>query len=785
MIRSVPIGRDPSVRTIERHLEERGPLVCLPQIDPAEEEALDARVLDVGVVVRTLQVTRLPDGSLKVLLEGLGRVRRTSELHQEEDGALVADWEDLPKSDDDPVQVVALARELANVYREVAAAQGLTPEEHELLMSAEDRPDRLADQVAANLPMSWDQRLGALAEPSLKHRLTVLVDLAAVALAQQKLQNEVQAKVQAAMDQNQREYHLKEQLKILRGELGDAAGADADADAFEERILDAHMPEDVEREALREVSRLRRIASDSAEYNISRTWLETVCDYPWGESTEDDTSLVHAQQVLDEDHFGLEKVKDRILEYLAVRQLRSTAQGAILCFVGAPGVGKTSLGRSIARAMGRTFARVSLGGMKDESEIRGHRRTYIGAMPGRIVSAMIKAGTRNPVIVLDEIDKVGADFRGDPASALLEVLDPEQNAAFADHYLDVPVDLSQVLFIATANLVDPIPPALHDRFEVIELPGYTEEEKVEIARRFLVPRQAEENGLKPEQLRVDNAAIKKIVQDYTMEAGLRNFGRQLAAIARKVARDVVEGKRRPARITEEQIERYLGPPRFFLDVDDRDELPGVVIGLAWTSTGGDILYIECARMPGQPGLKLTGSLGEVMKESAEAALSWLRAHHEMVGLSPDVFQQFLHLHVPQGAIPKDGPSAGVGMVTALASRLSDRPVRPRLAMTGEISLRGKVLPVGGVKEKVLAARRAGVKEVVLPRHNEKDLRDIPKEVRSDLTFHFVERIAEVLDIALAPIVRDDIRAEPPRTVETVKTPKRPPRRPPAKRPRRG
>ncbi|MCB9664316.1 MAG: endopeptidase La [Alphaproteobacteria bacterium] len=746
-LRAIAIGRDTSVRAIERALAEQAEIVLVPQRDAAEEDGLQAEVLEVGTLARILQVARLPDGSLNVLFEGLARRVRTSPLTVD-DGASVATVEEPGPDATDPLEALALAKELSALHAELGSQTGISPEEQELLAAPEEEPGRLADQVSAALPLTWAQRLAVLATLEVGARLQLLLDAAVVAVAQQRIGADVAGKVQAAMDANQREYHLKEQIKVLRAELGDQAGPDAEADVFEERIREAKMPEEVEAEALREVARLRRIASDSAEYNISRTWLETVCDLPWSNRTDDDTSLGRAQEVLDEDHYGLDKVKERILEYLAVRQLRSDAQGAILCFVGAPGVGKTSLGRSIARSMGRSFARVSLGGIKDESEIRGHRRTYIGAMPGRIVQALLRAGTRNPVVVLDEIDKVGADFRGDPASALLEVLDPEQNHAFSDHYVDLPVDLSQVLFIATANVIDPIPPALLDRFEIIEIPGYIEEEKLAISKRFLLPRQAADHGLEPAQLKVTDGAITKIIQDHTREAGLRNLNRQFASVARKVARQVVEGRTKGARITPANLERYLGPPRFFLDVDDRDETPGVVVGLAWTSTGGDILFVECLTMPGQPGLKLTGSIGDVMKESAEAALSWLRAHAGAISVDAEAFQQQFHLHVPAGAIPKDGPSAGVSMVTALASRLTGRAVKARLAMTGEITLRGRVLPVGGIKEKVLAARRAGITQVILPRPNEKDLVELPKEVLRDLTFHPVDTVEQVLGMAL-------------------------------------
>ncbi len=747
MIRAFPVGRASSVAAIEAAVADRGTLVLVPQVDPAEEDPLQSRLLDVGVTAAVLQITHLPDGSLKVLVEGLERTVRRSGLRLVE-GATMADFESPPSPNWDPARALALARELATHQEELSLGTGLSPDEHEVLAVPDDEPERLADQLGSTLTMSWDQRLAVLAETDLVARLELLLQLGAVSVAQHRIQADVTAKLSAAMDQNQREYHLKEQLKILRAELGDAAGPDAEADAFEARIAEAGLPEAARVEAQREIARMRRITSDSAEYNVARTWLETVCEIPWAIATQDDTRLEQAVEVLEADHHGLEKVKERIIEYLAVRQLRADAQGAILCFVGAPGVGKTSLGRSIARAMGRKFARVSLGGIKDESEIRGHRRTYVGALPGRIVQALIRAGTKNPVIVLDEIDKLGADFRGDPASALLEVLDPEQNGSFVDHYLDVPVDLSQVLFIATANLVDPIPHALYDRFELLEIPGYTEEEKVAIAKRFLLPRVAEDHGLKPEQLKLSNTTLHRVVQDYTREAGLRSFQRQLAQIARKVARKAVEGGSTGRPIAADDLERWLGPPRFFLEVDDRDDLPGVVVGLAWTETGGDILFIECVKMPGTPGLKLTGSLGDVMKESAEAALSWLRAHADSLGCTAEDFAMQFHLHVPAGAIPKDGPSAGVGMVTALASRLTGRPVKARLAMTGEITLRGKVLPVGGVKEKVLAARRAGAREILLPRHNLKDLGELPPEARRDLVFHPVDTIRDVLGIAI-------------------------------------
>jgi ATP-dependent Lon protease len=625
-------------------------------------------------------------------------------------------------------------------------------------------------------------QIGYLEQPNVELRLKNALNHLAIQLARQRIASDVNAIVQRAMDDGQREYHLREQLKAIRGELGEATGADAEADQFEKRIAESGMPEGVAEEAKREVDRLRRVHTDSAEYTIIRTWLETVCEVPWSKSTPETASLRRAQRVLDHDHHGLAKVKERILEYLAVRRLEPASRGPILCFVGPPGVGKTSLGMSIARALGRAYGRIALGGVKDETEIRGHRRTYVGALPGRILRALSRAGTRNPVLVLDELDKVGNDFRGDPSSALLEVLDPEQNHAFVDHYLDVPVDLSQVLFIGTANLVDPIPPALFDRLEAIEIAGYTEEEKIAISRKHLLPKLAKANGLRDGQISIETTAVRRTIRDWTREAGLRELERQLANIHRKVARKVVEGEATKVRIRPEHLPSYLGPPRYYQELAELEPLPGVVTGLAWTAAGGDLLFIEATRMPGKPSLKLTGSLGDVMKESAEAAMSWLRSHAAEHGIGPEAFDAEFHLHVPAGAIPKDGPSAGVTMVTALASLVTGRPTRDRLAMTGEITLRGKVLPVGGIKEKALAARRAGVRTMVLPTHNENDLADIPKELRRDLEFVLVDRIEQVLEVAigLAPARPPEKPTVPPSQARPVaaRRPRPRPRRQP-------
>jgi ATP-dependent Lon protease len=754
-IRTISVGRASSVAAIEHHLTQGAPLVFVPQLDADEEDPMQANLAKVGCIGQVLRAARLPDGSMRVLVEGVERARLKGKLKIKE-GATVHAVESMPTVKEDPLEVAALSRHLGRLFQEFMVGSGLTPQEQDLLMADPNDPARLADQIAGQLELKVEQRIHLLELPGVLSRQRVLLEELSVNLASQRIANEVNDKVQKAMDQSQREYHIKEQMKILREELGDKYGSEAEADEFEKRVRELGLTPEAEKEALREVDRMRRIHPDTAEYTIARTWLETVCELPWKTATTDTTDLGHAQAVLDEDHHGLEKVKERLIEYLAVRQLKPDHKGAILCFVGPPGVGKTSLGRSIARALGRNFGRIALGGIKDETEIRGHRRTYVGALPGRIIRAMARAGSRNPVLVLDEIDKVGADFRGDPASALLEVLDPEQNNAFVDHYLDIAIDLSQVLFICTANLIDPIPHALTDRLEIIEIPGYTEEDKLAIAREYVLPKLGRSHGLTEDQFAISTPALLKTIREYTREAGLRDLERQLATLHRKAARQIVEGRSRKVSITDKSLSRYLGPVKYFQELSERVDQPGVVIGLAWTAAGGDILFVEATRMPGKASLKLTGSLGPVMKESVEAAMSWLRSHASLYEIPPEAFDSEFHLHVPAGAIPKDGPSAGVTMVTALASLVTGRPVRSHLAMTGEITLRGKVLPVGGIKEKVLAARRAGVRTVLLPRHNGNDLEDIPQVLRRDMTFVLVDTVQEVLERALEP--RDAIRS---------------------------
>lgn len=749
MFRVAHVKDEVGIRAIERVLESPEPMVALHPLRAGEQDARRADYPEVGVVCQALRVIDMPDGSMRVLLEGLER----ASLHGRptvKAGTLRVNARPLDASPSDPVRFEAVARELDLRYRDFMVGTGVSQSDHAVMGTHSDAPERLADQVLANLDLTYEERLRGLLLVDPLERTEHALEQVAVALGQQAVAQEVNERMQSAMDKSQREYQLKEQLKAIRSELGEAVGSEAEADAFEARIREGHMPEDVREECLKEVERLRRIHSDSAEYTVLRSWLETLCDIPWGIYTEDATDLPGAKAVLDADHHGLEKVKERVLEYLAVRQLNPGSKGPVLCFVGPPGVGKTSLGRSIATALGREFGRFALGGVKDETEIRGHRRTYIGAMAGRLVRTLIRAGTSNPVIVLDELDKVGNDFRGDPASALLEVLDPEQNHAFLDHYVDLPVDLSKVLFIATANLRDPIPAALRDRLEIIEIPGYTEEEKLEIASSFLLPALRQSHGLTTRQIKIERDTLQHVVRDYTREAGVRNLERKLATLHRKVARKIVEKEAKSVKVSPKRLSSMLGPPVYYPELAERVDQPGVAIGLAWTAVGGEILFIEATRMPGKRNLKLTGSLGAVMKESAEAAMSWLRTHAEEQGIEASAFECEFHLHVPAGAIPKDGPSAGVVMVAALTSLVTRRRFRTSWAMTGEITLRGKVLPIGGVKEKALAARRAGVTDIVMPLHNQKDLEDIAPELREGVTFHFVETVQEVLELALEP-----------------------------------
>ena len=720
--------------------------VLVPMRDPDGKPTAKTNLHDVGCLARVLKALRFPDGGCRVLVEGITRVRigkitrRTPALH------VGISPLDLPVELDPHLVALACAtREAFEALNEVL------PEieaDIEPVLPAEDEYVQLADYVMTNLGLERDELIVHLETRDAAARLRAALETTNLRREIATIQADIQARVQAAMDGNQREYYLKEQLRVIRAELGEANLAMGEVDLLRRRVARSGMPAGVRTEAERELDRMDRMHSDAVEYSVARTYLDWLLQMPWKKATRDRHDLARAEAILDRDHAGLETVKERIAEYLAVRQLKPDGKGPILCFLGPPGVGKTSLGRSIAKALGRKFDRLSLGGMRDESEIRGHRRTYVGALPGRVVQAVRRAGTRNPVLMLDEIDKVGNDFRGDPASALLEALDPEQNHAFIDHYLDVPFDLSQVMFLLTANVSETIPSALHDRLEIIEIPGYTEEEKTSIATDHLIPKQIKEHGLKRSQIRFGELTVSEIIRNYTMEAGVRGLERAIARCCRKAARDIVRKTRKRVTVTPDALTDLLGPQRYFPDIAERTDLPGIAIGLAWTPVGGEILFIEATRMPGGKHFRITGQLGDVMKESAEAALSYIRSNAQQLGIDPGFWETFdLHVHVPAGGIPKDGPSAGIPLTIALVSLLTRRKVRSDIAMTGEITLRGKVLPVGGVKEKVLAARRAGLSHVVLPADNDKDLLDIPRELRETMQYTFVERIGQVIDVA--------------------------------------
>ena len=751
MIARVHFTLASEVAAVDTHIESQRPLLVVPPIDPLRINPGPMDLHSVGCVAQVTRVVRLGDGSVRVLLEGIDRVA-IRDPRADPHAGLAATATPLNTTTTDNAMVARLHLALRDGLKDLIESDPNLPSTLGRLADTDTDASRLADRIVANLTIPYEDFLAFLTEPSLDQRMEMAVAYLLKEREYRALQNSIQQRTHDRLDKQQRDFYVREQIRALRGELeGNPTGTD-EADRIEARLKELGMPEDTLEEALKEVNRMRRMPPDAAEYNVARTWLDWLTTMPWSTATEDSRDLLAARKVLDDDHNGLERVKERILEHLAVTQLNPDGKAPILCFVGPPGVGKTTLGQSIAKALGRNYQRVSLGGVKDEAEIRGHRRTYVGALPGRLINAIKRAGSRNPVIVLDEIDKLGADFRGDPTSALLEVLDPEQNSAFVDHYLDVPWDLSQVLFVCTANMADQIPSALNDRLEMIEISGYIQEEKIEIATRHLLDRLRTEHGLSDAHLAISDKAIAHIIEAYTAEAGVRNLVRELAKLHRKAARQIVEGRTDPIRVaTTDDVVDLLGPPRHIPEIAERVDVPGVALGLAWTAAGGDILFIEATALPGAKGLKLTGSLGDVMKESAEAAMSLVQSMHASLGIDKaSVEQRAVHVHVPQGSIPKDGPSAGVTMVTAIASLLTGREVRPYLAMSGEITLRGKVLPVGGVREKVLAARRAGVKTVLLPKHNQKDLIDVPEKLRTDIDVRFVERIEDVLAVALAP-----------------------------------
>jgi ATP-dependent Lon protease len=716
----------------------------------SEKTPLEAKPEDLfgmGTSSMILKMAKPEDNKAQLLLQGIGRFKITEFL----EGTPYIRVKAEPIEDEGikDIEAEALMTNLVGLFDRIVNLSPFLPQEFSLVAKSIAEPGILADMIASIINASTEEKQKVLELRNVKKRLKEVTRLVNHQVEVMELGNKIQSQVKSDIDKNQREYFLRQQLAAIKDELGEKDESKVEVEEYRAKIEERNLPDEARKEADRELDRLSRMHPSSAEYTVVTTYLDWITEIPWDMSTEDNLDIKKARNVLDEDHYGLEKAKKRMIEYLAVRKLKPDSRGPILCFAGPPGTGKTSMGQSIARALGRKFIRMSLGGVRDEAEIRGHRRTYIGALPGRIIQGIRRAESNNPVFMLDEIDKVGSDFRGDPSSALLEVLDPEQNFSFMDHYLDVPFDLSHVMFITTANILDTIPPALRDRMEVIELPGYTLEEKMMIAKRYLIPKQIDANGLKKGQLSFTKGALKLIVSGYTREAGVRNLEREIATICRGVASGIAQGKIEALSITIKDVHKYLGPVRVISEMSARTSKPGVAMGLAWTQAGGELLFVEATAMKGRTSLTLTGQLGDVMKESAAAALSFIRTNAEKIGIQKDFFDEVdIHIHVPAGAIPKDGPSAGVTMLTALSSLLTNRKIKKNLAMTGEITLRGLVLPVGGIKEKVLAAHRAGVKEIILPKWNEKDLEDVPANVKKDIGFHFVNDMLEVLKISL-------------------------------------
>ena len=751
------IGRERSLKLINELNPKRKYIVVVAQEDGSIEDPEPKDLYSYGTLANVLKVFDMPDNSKSAIVQGISRVKILDYTSVDPYyRAAIQTLDDEPLENE--LELEALSNNLRQSFSELMNVAPNLTEEHTGMLSNIQKPNRLTDRAISLMTVPNKEKQEILEELNIKIRIEKALTLISREMQRIKLGEEIQSEVHDEISKTQREYYLREQMKTIKKELGEDEGS-VELKEIEDKIKAAKMPEDAEKVALKELDRLSRIPTQSPEYNVSRTYIEWLADLPWSDSTKDRIDLKEALKILDEDHYGLDKVKERIIEYLAVRNLKQkkdpngSVRGPILCFGGPPGVGKTSLGRSIARAMGREFVRLSLGGIRDEAEIRGHRRTYIGALPGRIIQSIKKAGKNNPVFMLDEIDKLGADFRGDPSSALLEVLDPEQNHSFSDHYLEVDFDLSNVMFISTANYQDAIPPALRDRMEILDFSGYIEDEKVQIAKRHLVPKQLEENGLTSKEVTFHEGSIKELIRSYTREAGVRNLEREIANILRKVARKHVEEKTNKIKITKTKVSDYLGAPRFHSELAERTTKPGVVTGLAWTAAGGDILFVESTLMKGKGKLTLTGQLGDVMKESATAGLTYVRSHAEDFGIDPNFNETSdIHVHVPAGAIPKDGPSAGVSMVTSLVSLLTKKPVKEKVAMTGEITLRGNVLPIGGVKEKVTAAHRSGITEVILPDLNRKDLEDVPEHVSKDLTFHFVKEIRDVLKVAIPGVL---------------------------------
>jgi ATP-dependent Lon protease len=744
------VGQPRSVKLVNEVLSGERMMAMVAARDPELDEPGPDDLYDVGVAGLVARMMKVPDGTIRILVQGTERIRITDFIAEEP--YLVARIEPLPDEVEPSPELEALTRNVQGTFSEIIEQIPYLPEELQLAVHNIDDASALGHLIAGALRISTEEKQQLLEEVDVGTRLRRLSEILARELEVIQLGSKIQSQVQSEIDKGQREYYLREQLKAIQQELGEGDEQQAELNELRERIDAAKLPEDARKQADRELSRLERLPAAAAEYGVIRTFLEWLTELPWSVTTEDNLDIAHAREVLDADHYDLEEVKDRILEYLAVRKLNPGSHGPILCFVGPPGVGKTSLGRSIARALGREFERISVGGVRDEAEIRGHRRTYIGAMPGTIVRALRDAGTRNPVFMIDEIDKMGADFRGDPSSAMLEVLDPAQNDSFRDHYLDLGFDLSEVMFIATANTLDTVPAALQDRMEVIQLSGYTTDEKLHIAKRYLVPRQIEQNGLKRSQVAFADSALRAISEEYTREAGVRNLEREIGTVCRKIAREVAEGKAKAkVNVSAKRARELLGRRRVFAEQRRRTKDPGVATGLAWTPVGGEVLFVEATAMSGSGKLTITGQLGDVMKESAQAALSYVRNH--MSRLAPELPEDWfaehdIHVHVPAGAVPKDGPSAGVAMATALSSLVSGRPVSSEVAMTGEITLTGQVLPVGGLKEKSLAAERAGIKRVIVPERNEGEIAEIPEHERKELEFVYVDRIEKALEAAL-------------------------------------
>ena len=747
MIVPLFVGRERSINAVDAALTKDRLVFTATQKDITKEDPEPEDIYKAGTVCMIMRMLKLPDGRVKILVQGLSRANIANFAQTRPHYTVALEKVKEPPAAGPSLEIEALMRTVREQLEKLASFGKVVFQEVMMVLDNIMDPGRMADLVAANLGLKIEEGQSVLETLDPVKRLEKVNEYLVKELQVAQMQVKIQSQAKEEMDKSQREYYLREQMRAIKNELGDIEEPTEELDEFRDKLKKAKMPPDVEKEANKQLDRLEMMHPDAAEAALIRTYLEWLVDLPWAKQTKDTLDIEKARKVLDTDHYDLEKVKERILEYLAVRKLQPKTKGPILCFVGPPGVGKTSLGRSIAKAMGRNFVRISLGGIKDEAEIRGHRRTYVGALPGRIVQGIKQAGTNNPVFMMDEIDKIGMDFRGDPSSALLEVLDPEQNYAFSDHYLNLPFDLSKVMFITTANMTDPIPEPLLDRMELLNLPGYTEEEKLEIARKFIVPRQIKEHGLTKKHITIQDDAVKKIISQYTREAGLRNLEREVASICRKVAKKVASGRSTQTVVSPKTVQELLGIPKYIPEAEQELDEVGVATGLAWTPVGGEILYIEATIMNGKGQLTLTGHLGDVMKESAHAALSYARSRADLFELKPDFYKDLdIHIHVPSGAIPKDGPSAGITMATALISALTQTPIDKDIAMTGEITLRGRVLPIGGVKEKCLAALRAKITKIILPERNKKDIEDIPKDIRKKISFIFVKHMDDVLKV---------------------------------------